>query len=285
MMAQIVPEGGRISGQSSLVHLDAWNWEDAALATDIAIHVRWPRATSFNFRQRKVTKNEKYDEQISSVENFLKEAKAYANKSNPDKVNLKFEAMNGLFSGKKKLFIHTNSATSIKRAVLMAKQQNLTPVIVGGREAWMIVDFLKENNIAVVLGEAQSLPSNAHADIDQPFKTAAALNAAGVLFALTGEGNWKQRNLAFQAGQAAAFGLDKEAALKAVTSNPAKILGLENQIGTIEKGKDATFIVSEGDVLDMRTSKITEAYIQGRKVDLDDKQKALYRKFQKKYNK
>ncbi len=285
LMAQIVPEGGRISGQSTLVQLDAWNWEDAALATDIGIHVRWPRKSSWNWRQRKSIKNEKYDEQIASIENFLKEAKAFTYNKSPEKANLKFEAMSGLFSGKKKLYIHTNSAKSMKRGVLLAKNQNLTPVIVGGQEAWMIADFLKTNNVAVVLGESQSLPQKAHSDIDQPFKTAAALEKAGVLYALTGEGNWKQRNLPFQAGQAAAFGLGKENALKAVTSNPAKILGVDEQLGTIQEGKDATFIVSEGDVLDMRTSKIIDAYIQGRKVDLDDKQKGLYRKFQGKYSK
>jgi len=283
LMAQVVPQGGRISGQSSAVQLDAWNWEDAAIATDIGIHLRWPRNTSFNRRQRKITPNEKYEEQIFEVEQFLKEAKAYAATNSHATTNLKFEAMKGLFNNSKKLFIHTNSAQTIKRAVLLAKKNDLTPVIVGGQEAWMIADFLKTNNVAVVLGASQSLPQKSHSDIDQPFKSASILEKAGVLFAISESGGWRQRNLCFQAGQSAAFGLDKEKAIQAITQNPAKILGLENQIGTIAEGMDATFIISEGDILDMRTSQVTEAYIQGRKVSVDDKQKALYRKFQTKY--
>ncbi len=283
LMAQIVPQGGRISGQSSLVQLDAWNWEDAALATDIGIHLRWPRTSSWNWSARKSKPNEKYEEQVLEIEHYLKEAKVYTAANSPAITNLKFEAMKGLFDGSKKLFIHTNTAQTIKRAVLLAKNNNLKPVIVGGQEAWMITDFLKTNDIAVVLGASQSLPQKSHSDIDQSYKSPSILEKAGILFAISESGGWKQRNLVFQAGQAAAFGLGKENAIKAITQNPAKILGVEKQLGTITEGLDATFIVSEGDVLDMRTSRVTEAYIQGRKVSVDDKQKALYRKFQEKY--
>ncbi len=283
LMAQIVPNGGRISGSSSIVNLDAWNWEDAAYKTDNGIHLRWPSAFSFSFRQRRMAQNERYGEQIQEIENYFKEAKAYSENASPEQKNLKFEAMKGVFDGSKTLFIHANAAQTIQESVVFAKKQGISPVIIGGRDSWMITDFLKNNDVAVILGETHSLPRRQHGDIDQPFKTPAQLEEAGVLFAFSGGGNWQNRNLGFQAGQAIGYGLDYEAAVKGLTLNTAKILGIDQTVGTIEEGKDATIFISDGDALDMRSANVTHAFIQGREIDLNNKQKMLYNKFQQKY--
>ncbi len=283
LLAETTPQGGRISGTSSIVQLDAWNWEDAAYATDYAIHMNWPSVNSFNWRERRMAKNEKYAEQLREIVDYFKLAEAYNQKVENESPNLRFEAMNGLFDGTKKLFIHANDAIAMQDAVLTMEKFNLTPAIVGARDSWMITDFLKEYNVPIVIRSTQSLPAREDADIDQPFKTPAMLQKAGILWCFEHEGYWQQRNLHFQAGQAVGFGLAYEDAIQALTSNTAKIMGIDKTVGSIEVGKDATLFISEGDVLDMRTSKVMHAFIQGREIDLDNKQEMLYRKFQKKY--
>ncbi len=283
LMAQITPSGGRISGSSSVVSLDAWNWEDASYAADIGIHLNWPRLFRFTgwwAEPGEIKKNDKYDEQVRAIKDFFAEAKAYQDQKGPK--NLKFEAMRGVFDGNKTLFIHTNDAKTMTEAILFAEMYKAKIVIVGGRDAWMIADFLRDHKVGVILRQTQSLPGREDSDIDQPFKTPAQLHAAGVTFAFNIGGAWEQRNLPFQAGQAVGFGLDYEAAVSGLTLNTAKILGVDATLGSLEVGKDATLFISEGDALDMRTCKIERAFIQGRDIDLDNKQKALYRKFKTK---
>jgi len=283
LIAETTPQGGLVSGTSSLVQLDAWNWEDAAFAMDYAIHLNWPSTSSYNWRQRRRSKNDKYPDQVQELQAYFQLAEAYSQKDKPSTVNLRFEAMNGLFDSSKKLFVHANDVVAIQDAVLTMEKFNLTPIIVGGRDSWMITDFLKEHNVPVVIGSTQSLPQRVDSDIDQPFKTPAMLQDAGLLWCFEHEEFWQQRNLAFQAGQAVGFGLGHEDAIRALTSSTAKIMGIDKRVGTIETGKDATLFLSEGDVLDMRTSKVTNAFIQGREINLDNKQEMLYRKFERKY--
>ena len=282
LLAQITPQGGRVSGQSTLVQFDAWNWEDAVIKADEGVHVNWPRLFSFS-RRRGAKKNEKYAEQLQELETFLYAALAYTKKSIIEDRNLKFEAVKGLFDGTKKMYIHANDVKSIEAAVLFAKKFEITPIIVGGRDSWLITDFLKRNEVAVVLNSTQSLPRYEDSDIDQPFKTPLQLQNAGVSWCFSHGDYWSQKNLPFIAGQAVAFGLSYEDAITALTASPAKIMGAEKQIGTLEVGKQATLIVSEGDVLDMRTSKIVYAFIEGREINLSNKHEVLSEKFSKKY--
>ena len=283
LLAEVTPTGGRISGTSSVVQMDAWNWEDAAYAMDFAVHVNWPRLSSWSWAVRRRMKNEKYVEQIKELDRLFAQAAAYHEKIEAGTVNLRFEALNGLFDGNKKLFIHANEVQTIEAAVIWAEKYGITPTIVGGRDSWIMTDFLKNHNVAIVLRSTQSLPGRMDSDIDQPFKTPAKLQAGGVLWCFGHEGYWQQRNLPFQAGQAVGYGLEYEEAISALTLNTAKILGIDNTCGSVEEGKDATFILCEGDVLDMRTSKVSKAWIQGREINLDNKQEMLYRKFKNKY--
>ncbi len=293
LLANIVPDGGIISGSSSVVQFDAWNWEDAAYKADNAIQFRMPsllarrggRGGFGNFGgQQNVDPVKRGMEQIESVKTFFREAKAYLAESKHENTNLKFEAVKGLFEKKQKLFIHCNIVKEMLLAVDFAREFGFDVVLVGAVDSWQIADILKQNNIAVILNQLHNLPTMVDDDIDQPFKTPAMLQKAGVLFALNDDDeNTRSRNLAFNAGTAATYGLTKEEALSAVTLNAASILGVADKTGSIEPGKDANIIVSEGDILDMRTNIIDHAFIQGRQLDLRSKQTQLADKFETKY--
>ncbi|MBL7803042.1 MAG: amidohydrolase family protein [Saprospiraceae bacterium] len=282
LMAQITPEGGLMPGISSVVQMDAWNWEDAAVRADEGLHVNWPYWQSQSNDPSR-TKNENYDRDVRTLRQFFDEAKAYCQKTAPEPVNLKYEAMRGIFDKKQTLYIHTGQSRAMQEAVLFAEIYGLKPVLVGANDAWLIVDFLRSHQVSLILSPTQRLPAREDEDVDQPFKTAAALQEAGILFAFSADGFWRQRNLPFMAGQAAGYGLPREAALSALTLNTAKILGIDSFTGSLETGKDATLFICEGDVLDMRSCIVTAAFIQGRTIDLDNKQKALTRKFNEKY--
>lgn len=293
LLANIVPQGGLISGSSSVVQLDAWNWEDAIVAADNNIHFNMPSLLNrrgggrgFFFAQQPAGDPVKRGlEQIEQVKAFFREAKAYLAESKHEATNLKFQAVSGLFDKSKKLFIHCDIVKEMLIAIDFAKEFGFDVVIVGGADSWQIADLLKQNNIAVVLSQLHDLPVMADDDVDQNFKTPSMLQKAGVLFAINDDdGNTRQRNLAFNAGTAAAYGLTKEQALSAITLNAAKILGVADRTGSLEKGKDANIVVSSGDILDMSGNVIEYAFIGGRKIELTDKHKQLYERYKHKYN-
>ncbi len=285
LLVQVVPQGGVISGQSSVVELDAWNWEDAAYKTDEGIHLNWPRMYTIlnNQTETEEIQKQKIQKNLNEVELVFSEAKAYSLNNFPAEKNLKYEAMRGLFNGSKKLYVHCDFVKEIVSAVNLAKQFGIKMVLVDGSDSFRVTDLLKENNIPVILGRIHSLPPREDDDIDLPYKLPFLLKQAGVMFALSIESAWQSRNLMFNAGTSSAYGLTKEEALAAITSSPAKILGIDNRIGTLEVGKDATLIISDGDALDMKSNNITRAYIRGKEINLDNIQSQLYRKYMTKY--
>jgi imidazolonepropionase-like amidohydrolase len=180
--------------------------------------------------------------------------------------------------------VHANTARQILVALDFVKEFGFDMVIVGGSESYQVADLLREHKVSVILQQPHSLPTATDDDVDQPYKTAAQLQKAGVLFAISDDDSQTRgRNLAFNAGTAAAYGLGKEEALAAITLNAARIMGVADKTGSIEVGKDANIVVSNGDLLDMRSSNVTSAYIQGRKIDLTDKHKLLNERFEQKY--
>ena len=293
LMAQITPRGGLVSGTSSVVVLDGWNWEDAAYKMDDAIHINWPRMVSRKFLDEDniypgpYEKNKDYIKQTDDLKKLFADAKAYNETETKLEKNLRFESMKGIFDGTQTLFIHSNNVKEIIEAVNFAKQFQLKRVaIVGGKDSWMVTDLLKENNISVVVSRVHDLPEHPEDDVDLPYKLPYLLQKAGVLFCLNNEGDMEEmgtRNLPFYAGTAAAYGLTREQALRSITLNTAKILGIDKTVGSIEVGKDATIFISAGDALDMRTNNVTAAYIKGVSIDLNNDQKALYEKYKKKY--
>lgn len=289
LLANIAPQGPLLAGSSSVVQFDAWNWEDAAYKTDGAMHFYMPslinrRRGGFGGGAPSQDPIKAGLEKIDMVKSFLQEAKGYYLQQNKTATNLKFDAVKGLFNKSQKLFVHCNLVKEMLIAVDFVKEFGFDVVIVGGSESFQIAPLLKQNNIPVILQQLHSLPTSEDDDVDQPFKTPAVLQKAGVLFALSDEdGQTTGRNLMFNAGTAASYGLSKEEALASITLNAAKILGVADKTGTIEVGKDANIIVSEGDILDMKSSVVTKAFIQGRELNLDDKHKQLNERFKTKY--
>lgn len=289
LLAQVAPRGGLISGTSSVFTLDGWNWEDAVYKTDDGIFVNWPARYSAGGwwgEPEPMKKNEEYEKRIVALQKFFADAKAYS-QNGQSELDIRMEAMKGIFSGEKRLFINATLAKDIIEAVYFAKNFAVPHlVIVGAKDASLVTDVLKNNNVAVVLDRVHDLPSSPDSDIDLPFKTPKILQDAGVLYCLSYMGGMEtagMRNLPFTAGTAVAYGLTKEQALSAITLNTAKILGIDATAGTLEGGKDATLFVSSGDALDMRTNNVEMAFINGKKLDLDNHQKQLYRKFRNKY--
>lgn len=291
LIAQVTPRGGRISGTSSIMNLDGWNWEDATLKADDGVHLNWPAYYSRNWSENGPTpyeKNKQYAERRAELEKFFAEARAYCLASTPSEKNLRFEAMRGIFNGTQNLYIHADAVKDISEAISFSKKFSISKmVIVGGSDSYKCTELLKQNNISVMLARVHSLPSSDEDDVNQPYKTAKMLQDAGILFCFENSGDMEAahaRNIPFLAGTAVAWGLNKEAAISALTLNAAKILGISDQVGTIEEKKDATLIVSEGDIMDMKTNKVTWAFIQGKKIQLTNEQQELYQRYEDKYS-
>jgi len=283
LMGQITPRSGAISGTSSIVHFDAWNWEDAVIKKDEGVHLNWERM----FSRWNGKPNKNYEKMTAKLNGFFADALAYSKERKHPEQNLRFEAMRGVFSGEKTLYIHANFIKEITEAINFSKKHTVAKmVIIGGYDSWMVTDMLKENNVAIILKRVHSLPERQEDDVYLSYKIPHKLFDAGVLFCLENAGDMEAmgtRNLPFYAGTAAAYGMDKEEALKLITLNTAKILGIDKTVGSLEVGKDATLFISDGDALDMRTNDIKTAFIQGRLMDLDNHQKKLYGKYSEKY--
>ena len=286
LVGQITPRGGVISGTSSLVEFDAWNYEDALYKHDDAIHINWPESR-FSFEEHDHEENDDgYEKKRSDIIEFFSRAKGYVKSSNK-KIDLKLEAMRGVFVGTKQLFIHVRTVKEIKAAVLFAKNLNLENfVLVGANDAWRVADFLAENEVPVVLNRLHRLPMRKGEDLDIAYKSAKILLDAGVLFCLDYEGDMERmgaRNLPFTAGTSVAYGLSREEALMSITLNAAKILKVDSSLGSLEQGKDATLIVSEGDALDVMSNNVSLAFIRGKKLDLSNHQIDLFEKYKKRH--
>ena len=288
LLAESVPTGGLISGSSSVMEMEGWNWEDAAHTMDMGIHLNWPALTRRQFDFATFTfaesPNREYEKQVGELELFFGQSVAYGNQATKES-NLKLEAMQGLFNGKKTLFIHANTPKEIVESVRFAKLGGVKKItVITGSSALWVSDFLKENKIPVILPATHNLPDRNDDDVDLPFKLPYLLTQAGVTVSLSNDGSLHGgRNLAFYAGTAVAYGLSKEDALKTITSNTAIALGIDNRVGTLEVGKDATLFVSKGDALDYRTNVLSHAYISGKLIALPGIQEELYERFSDKY--
>ena len=285
LLAGIAPQGALIEGVSSVVQLSAWNYEDAAYKLDNGLYINFPSfVVPNNPRGNADNALQRSKERLEVIRKFFAEAKSYLAEKSHVSNNLRFEAVRGLFNGSQKLFVRANEVKQMLLAIDLAKSIGCQLVIVGGADSHLIGSILAQNQVSVILDEPHALPLTEDDDVDQPYKTAAALQKAGVLFCLNDTHNQtRYRNVAFNAGTAATYGLSKEEALSSITLNAAKILGISDKTGSLEVGKDVNLFISEGDALDMRGNNISNAFIQGRNVSLDNKQKQLYERYKYKY--
>lgn len=278
---QVVPQGGLVSGTSCVVKTEAMNWEDAVVNED-GIHINWPETNHYSKDPKEQQKH--LTEQQAKLVNLLAEAKQYQFKTVNDETNLRLQAMQGLFTQNKVLYVHANSAKGILEAVQFIKQhQPIKATLVTGSDAHLVADEIKQSNIPVIVNLVHSLPNRNHHDVDQPFKTVAQLVNKGILVSIGFSGSWESRNVMYTAGTCAAHGINPEQALQLITENAAKITGNQNQVGTIEVGKNATILISDGDILDMKESTLTHAFINGEECNLENTQTELYKKYSKRY--
>jgi len=292
LTALSVPEGGIISGQSAVLRLEGWTPEEMTLLSPAAMHLRWPNLTiDRRPRARKSVKDQ--EKEIEKAQKQIRDAFANARaywqaRKNPGpdfKTDLRWEALRPVFDGKVPLFIHASTLAQIQAALAWAKEMQLKFVLVDGDDAWRIAPQLKESDVAVILGPATSLPPRRDDDYDSAWTSAAKLQQAGVKFCLASNGRGaetNERNVGYEAGLAAGYGLPKEEALKAVTLYPAQILGVADTLGSLETGKAATLLVTNGDPLDFPTQ-VEIAFIEGRKIDLSNRQTRLRDKYREKY--
>ena len=290
LYAQVTPQGGIISGTSSVVHLEAWNWEGAVEKVDDGIHLNWPatlQGGGWWAEPAPKKANEKYGEQKKEIKDFFRAAKAYSEGN--DEFDGRYEAMINLFEGKQRLYVHANELKALLDIIEFCNELKIKfPVIVGGYDAHLITRQLKDAEIPVILKGGHTLPENEDDPVDLPYRLPKLLLDGGVKFCLQNSGQMEtmnSRNLPFLAGSAMAYGLSEEEAVRAVTLSTAEILGVDEFTGSIEKGKKATLFVSDGNALEMKTNNVSLGMINGEFIELTNHQTELYWKYKKKYDK
>jgi hypothetical protein len=284
LLSQPTPRGGLISGTSSVMANEGWNWEDATLLKDDGIHVNWPSAY-FN-TDNKENPLENYQKKVKALETFFQMAKNDSELKTASG-DLRLKAMHECFKGTKRVYFHANLRQEILDIISFSKTFGLTfPVIIGGDEAYMVSNRLKDANIPIMLNRIHNLPKSEDSPVNEPYTLPYLFQQKGILFCIQNEGDMEAmqaRNLPFLAGTAQAYGLTEEQAVMALTLNTAKILGIDKQYGSIEIGKSATFFVSRGNALDVISNDVFLAMINGQWLNLNNSQKELYEKYTKKY--
>lgn len=275
LLVQATPQGGWISGSSSIMKLSGWNWEDATVLTDDGIHLNWP------------SDPKNYTDQKREIEQFFELAKTYTLDRDDKISDIRLESMRGCFIGHKRVYIHAQSIQQIVDIIdFAAKFQLPFPVIVGGRDAHLVGPKLRDSKIPIMLSRIHSLPTREDDLTFLPYQIPSLLKAQGIQFCIQNEGDMQPmntRNLPFQAGTTTAYGLNAEEALKCISLSVCQIIGIDQDYGTLEAGKKATFFVSKGPALDMRTNHLTTILVDGKLISTSNFQEQLYLKYQEKY--
>lgn len=293
-VANSFPRGGIISGKSAAIMLDGWTWEDMTLKAPVAMHLNWPRMTLNtawwnSTSEEDQIKNRK--EALDKIDSFFDDAKAYMTVKSvsgknglPDqKVDLRLEAMIPVLKGELPLWIAANEIKQIQAAIDWAESKGIKTVIYGGVDSWRLAKELKKMNIPVVISSVLDVPTRAWEAYDTGYTLANNLYKEGVKFCIgyvtfAGE----QHNVRYNAAMAVAHGLPVDEGIKSITIYAAEIMGIDDRVGSLEIGKDATLIVTDGNPLEIVTS-VSMEFIEGRPIDLDNKHKRLYRKYTEKY--
>ena len=290
LTALVFPSGGTIGGQPSAIRMDGWTTEDLAIDKSLGVVINWPLIHPVSSRWSRRSRGDQSARsaaQIKAINDYFDAAAAWnaAREADPKTpYNARHAALAAVLQGEQPVFIDASRASQIESAVAWAESRGLKVVITGGTAAGSCAPLLAERNVPVMLRGTHRLPLNRHDPPEAPFSTPEELRAAGVLFSI-GPGDpdpAHDRGLAHNAATAAAYGLPRGAALRAVTLSPAEIAGLGDELGSIERDKAATLLVTTGDPLEI-TSDILVAFVDGRRIDLDDRQKTLVRKYREKY--
>lgn len=282
LTAHVVPGGGLIRGTSAVISLAGWNWEDMTLAAPVGMHVRFPRAAADDSEDEDLALIDRTFDQAAA---WRKAMQAHRESGAPKPApNDQFEALAPVLDGELPVFLHADGEKNIAAALDWARDRELGEVVlVAGPDVQHVASRLAADGIAVILTGVHQMPERSWEPYDEAYVAAARLDEAGVRFAITDGGSTfaagNARHIPLQAGMAAAFGLDRSSALKSVTLWPASILGMDDELGSLEAGKRATFFAATGDALEART-RIERVWIDGREYDLGrDRQRELYERY------
>ncbi len=279
LFVQPTPVGSTIPGSSCVMNLSGDNWEESTVLGNDGIHLNWYETMGME----NPTYTEEYSKFINKLSSFFNQAAAYIKLEQVVEKNAKYESMRNILNGQKNIYIRANTARGIKQAIDFCNVYGIKPVLVGATECYEQLAIIKQNNIPIILMNVHRLPTYADEDVNLPYKIPGLLKKAGIRFCIGIEGSWEVRNIAFNAGTAAAWGLSQEEALSAITLDAANILKVGDKIGSLETNKSASFIVSDGNILNMKENKLAYIYIEGKELPVNDMQQQLYQKYHKKY--
>ncbi len=285
--------GGTIAGQASAFNLAGWTMDDMQIQRSVAMVVNWPSIqtrsfdfSTFSFKEKSYEDAKKeYDKSVNELSDWLARARHYAQakeKGSPAlfERDLKLESLVPVVQGKLPVLVIADDERDIKNAVEFCAKQNLKMILGSGAEAWKVSALLKEKKIPVILGPTERLPEQEDTPYDKPMTQPSELFAAGVPFAFSSFGTSFSRRLPYYAGTAVAYGLSHDEAMKAVTINAAQIFGIADQLGTIETGKMANLIVTNGDPLEVQTE-VKYLFIKGQLTSTDNRHRDLYEQYRK----
>jgi hypothetical protein len=291
--ALAAPGGGLISGQSAVIRTFGDTPAALTVKGPAAMHMRYPTGAAVvdfsqgppnpepkTFEQRLQDRKKNQEKELLKLKGLLEESRAYGeglNAGSALKVDLPMGGLALAAAGKIPVVMRANAEADIKGAIKFAADNKLKLIIAGGAEAWRCVEDLKKNDVAVLM-TVEQLPTREGDPYDSAYANPATLHKAGVRFAIVTDDASNSRNLPFEAAMAFAFGLPREAAIRAITLSPAEIYGVATTHGSIEVGKTATLIVTNGDILDHRTG-ITNVIIDGQETSLDNKHLRLYERY------
>jgi len=293
LTALSVPQGTLIAGQSALINLSGWNYEEMTVKRAVAMHIYWPSVRMPNWLPKTAIEQalKTAAENLRILDATFDDAIAYRAKADLPNAkdrqqDLRLEALQPVLKGELPLFIHANELTQIRGALNFAAKYKLKLTLVGALDAWRVADELKAANVQVILGSPFNLPMRRSESYDVLYSAAAKLNAAGVKIAISGDGGGMdaslEKNIAYLAAQAAAFGLPADQALRAITLNAAEILGVSDRLGSIDVGKDANLILVRGDVLEI-TSPVKRIFIAGIDTPMTSRHTKLCERYQGRY--
>jgi imidazolonepropionase-like amidohydrolase len=293
LISVITPNGGLVAGRSAAMVLDGWTWESMTLKPDVGMALTWPRYGRPRLRREGPSPEgdePKQDtERLAALHELMRETKAYATSRDAapadQPVDLRLEAMRDVVEGKTPVLVLANSVKQIQTSIAFAKQYSLKMILIGAADAAHCLQLIKEANIPVVVSSTYRLPTRHDSAYDEAYALPAKLREAGVTFCIAGDGRFGAsmvRNLPYHAASASAFGLSEADALRSITLSAAEIFGIADRVGSLEAGKDATLIVTDGNILETPTQ-VVRAYIEGKQVDLTSKHTQLYQKYETKY--
>jgi imidazolonepropionase-like amidohydrolase len=277
LTAVLSPSGGLIPGKTAALALDGWSWDHMTISENTGMVLNWPGAGNEN----------QYDNSLQSIREVFADARAYYHRHQALNgairvTDPRWEAMIPVFAGEMPVIVNANEVRQIQDAITWGEEEGLSIVIRGGRDADLIAEHLARTGTPVLLTSVQGSPARGWSPYDQSMSTPALLHQAGVRFAISGGSSAAYANrLPWEAGTAAAYGLPVDEAVKAVTLYPAQFLGIDDRVGSLEVGKDATFLITTGNPLEYRTQ-IEQSYVQGRAIDMMDAHREFYERYSEK---